>query len=152
LIARLDVDNICDIVHATNNFDKLVLPKGHKEIVQALVETHFRKTVKDDKQQKEHNFDLVQGKGKGLIILLHGAPGVGKTSTAECVAAHTGKPLFSITCGDIGDSAKDVEKNLDRCFQMAHKWGCILLLDEADIFLAKRGKADLKRNALVSGK
>lgn len=55
-------------------------------------------------------------KGKGLILLLHGAPGVGKTSTAggsidvllsqiysnhftEGVAEMFGKPLFQITCG-----------------------------------------------------
>ena len=56
-----------------------------------------------------------------------------------------------MTCGDIGDTAKDVESNLDRCFQLAHKWGCVLLLDEADVFLARRDKQDLKRNALVSG-
>lgn len=58
--------------------------------------------------------------------------------------------MFSITCGDIGETAEDVERNLDRCFQMAHKWGCVLLLDEADVFLAKRTKDDLRRNALVS--
>jgi len=58
--------------------------------------------------------------------------------------------VFSITCGDIGETAEDVERNLDRCFQMAHKWGCVLLLDEADVFLAKRTKDDLRRNALVS--
>ena len=98
-----------------------------------------------------HNVDLVRGKGKGLIILLHGAPGVGKTSTAECVAEFTHRPLFAMTCGDIGESAEEVEYNLDRCFQLAHKWGCVLLLDEADVFLAKRDRTDLKRNALVSG-
>ncbi|KAL1852882.1 hypothetical protein Daus18300_011964 [Diaporthe australafricana] len=77
--------------------------------------------------------DLVQGKGKGLIILLHGEPGVGKTSTAECVAAHTQRPLFPITCGDIGHLPEDVEANLEQNFQLAHKWGCVLLLDEAEV-------------------
>ncbi|KAH0432247.1 tol-like protein [Colletotrichum camelliae] len=33
---------------------------------------------------------------------------------------------------------------------MAHRWACILLLDEADVFLAKRTKSDVKRNELVS--
>lgn len=76
---------------------------------------------------------------------------MGKTSIAECVAEHTGRPLFPITCGDIGSTAESVEKNMERCFQMAHKWGCVLLLDEADVFLAERSKTDLERNALVSG-
>ncbi|KAF8849600.1 P-loop containing nucleoside triphosphate hydrolase protein [Acephala macrosclerotiorum] len=148
--ARLHVDNISPVERHENNFDKLVLPRGYRKIVRALVETHFKTTDSDTKEKARHNADLVRGKGKGLIILLHGAPGVGKTSTAECVAEHTQRPLFAITCGDIGETAAEVEKNLDRCFQMAHRWGCVLLLDEADVFLAQRDKTDLRRNAIVS--
>ncbi|KAL8758367.1 MAG: hypothetical protein Q9199_001542 [Rusavskia elegans] len=97
-----------------------------------------------------HQVDLVRGKGKGLIILLHGVPGVGKTSTAECVAAYTKRPLFPITCGDIGQTAPEVETNLEHIFRLARKWGCILLLDEADVFLAKRERDSIDRNALVT--
>lgn len=151
--ARLDIDKIGTFTPPEqDNFQKLVLPEGHQDIVQALVETHFKDPARDTKKPEvQHNVDLVRGKGKGLIILLHGAPGVGKTSTAECVAEFTHRPLFAMTCGDIGESAGEVEYNLDRCFQLAHKWGCVLLLDEADVFLAKRDRTDLKRNALVSG-
>ena len=75
---------------------------------------------------------------------------VGKTSTAECVADYTRKPLFPITCGDIGDTAKEVEYNLEQNFSLAHKWDCVLLLDEADVFLQARDKEDMRRNAVVS--
>lgn len=44
----------------------------------------------------------------------------------------------------------EVEKNLSYNFTLAHKWGCVLLLDEADVFLAKRSKTDLRRNAVTS--
>lgn len=44
----------------------------------------------------------------------------------------------------------EVERNLHHNFRMAHKWGCVLLLDEADVFLAKRNKTDLRRNAVTS--
>ena len=77
--------------------------------------------------------------------------GVGKTSTAECVAEATGKPLFPITCGDLGLTPEHVEKTLRDTFHLAQLWDCVLLLDEADIFLAQRNKTDLQRNALVSG-
>jgi hypothetical protein len=40
--------------------------------------------------------------------------------------------------GDIGGTADEVEKNLEQHFNLAHKWGCVLLLDEADVFLEKR--------------
>ena len=78
--------------------------------------------------------------------------GVGKTSTAECVATQLGRPLFPITCGDLGTDAEAVEDRLEEYFHLAQRWGCVLLLDEADVFLAKRTTGDLRRNALVSGK
>ncbi|KAK1856504.1 AAA family [Colletotrichum chrysophilum] len=57
-----------------------------------------------------------------------------------------------MTCGDLGTNALLVDRSLTDLFRLAHLWDCVLLLDEADIFLAKRGNHDLDRNALVSGK
>ncbi|KAJ5761843.1 uncharacterized protein N7511_005225 [Penicillium nucicola] len=136
-------------------FDDLVLPKRHRNIIRALVKTHARAKPASKaglaKASTQREFDIVRGKGKGLIILLHGAPGVGKTSTAECVAAHTGRPLFPITCGDIGgNTAQEVEKNLERFFELAMAWGCVLLLDEADVFLGERIRGNIHQNSLVS--
>lgn len=44
-----------------------------------------------------------------------------------------------------------MEKKLMKWFQLAEKWGAVMLIDEADVFLEKRVTADLKRNSLVSG-
>lgn len=49
-------------------------------------------------------------------------------------------------------TARDVESKLESSFQLAQAWDCVLLLDEADIFLAARRNTDLERNALVSGR
>ncbi|KAF3768739.1 hypothetical protein M406DRAFT_286719 [Cryphonectria parasitica EP155] len=150
---QLDIDRLQDVQRG-DNWDNLVLPKGHREMVQAMVESYTRRL--DDSQatydqpSEKVDLDLVRGKGKGCIILLHGAPGVGKTSTAECVAAYTKRPLYPITCGDIGHLPDVVEANLEKHFKLAHRWACVLLLDEADVFLAKRTKTDVKRNGLVS--
>ncbi|KAK4209029.1 hypothetical protein QBC37DRAFT_431008 [Rhypophila decipiens] len=132
-------------VKQNNEWDKLVLPRGHQRVVQAMVETYTQSLSSSGLAM-----DLVRGKGAGCIILLHGVPGVGKTSTAECVAAHTKKPLYPITCGDIGYNPGEVEENMTGHFNLAHRWGCVLLLDEADVFLAKRDKQDIQRNGLVS--
>jgi AAA+ superfamily predicted ATPase len=118
------------------------------------VQTHFRRKGKKGEPstwENDEQFDLVRDKGKGLIILLHGAPGVGKTSTAECVAESNNVPLLPITCGDLGITAQDVERKLEMNFRLAQAWGCVLLLDEADVFLAQRTSSDLERNAVVSG-
>jgi hypothetical protein len=153
-IAALDIDSLRDIKARKNGFEDLELPSGHKDVVQALVQTHFRRNGKKGEPSSwdnEEQFDLVRDKGKGLIILLHGAPGVGKTSTAECVAESNNVPLLPITCGDLGITAQDVERKLEMNFRLAQAWGCVLLLDEADVFLAQRTSSDLERNAVVSG-
>ena len=66
------------------------------------------------------------------------------------MAEYTRRPLLQVTCGDIGQDADVVEERLEDHFQLAHKWGCVLLLDEADVFLQKRSREDLARNAIVS--
>lgn len=117
----------------------------------SLVSEHFRKKAeKGHHWDTSYDSDIVRGKGKGLIVLLHGAPGVGKTSTAECIAEEYRKPLFPVTCGDLGLTAAEVERELQEKFHLAELWDCVLLLDEADVFLAERTRHDIQRNSLVS--
>jgi SpoVK/Ycf46/Vps4 family AAA+-type ATPase len=106
--------------------------------------------LNSDGNSQQDTLSIVKGKGGGLIILLHGVPGVGKTSTAETIAEATGRPLLLVTCGDVGGTAAEVERNLEQIFTNSHRWGCVLLLDEAEVFLAKRNLQDLTRNAMVS--
>lgn len=49
--------------------------------------------------------------------------------------------------GDIGYEPEDVERNMEKHFMLAHKWGCVLLLDEADVFLAKRNVRNFIRSS-----
>ncbi|RFU34144.1 hypothetical protein B7463_g2239, partial [Scytalidium lignicola] len=113
-------------------FDRLVLPEGHKKLVESLISQHFQE--KENATGPDEQVDIVRGKGKGLILLLHGAPGVGKTTTA----------------GDLGSTAREVEEALGTNFALANRWGCILFLDEADVFLAERRREDFNRNGLVA--
>ena len=117
----------------------------------SLVHNHFyNKRAELSDRETSHDSDIVRGKGKGLVVLLHGAPGVGKTSTAETIAEAYRKPLLPITCGDLGLTAKEVEAELADKFHLAELWDCVLLLDEADVFLAQRARTDVRRNSLVS--
>ncbi|KAK8124053.1 hypothetical protein PG999_003971 [Apiospora kogelbergensis] len=68
----------------------------------------------------------------------------------EGVAELFQKPLFHITCGDLGTTAREVEQELEKNFALASRWGCILLLDEADVFLSSRERKDFARNGLVA--
>lgn len=137
-------------------FEKLKIPETHKATIQSAVYEHFERKKAQEMGRVQNleisDQDFIRGKGRGLVMLLHGAPGVGKTATAEAVAYVSNKPLFPITCGDLGIEPKEVEANLTEIFRLANVWDCILLLDEAEIFLSPRAKRDdnLQRNALVS--
>ncbi|KAI0976523.1 P-loop containing nucleoside triphosphate hydrolase protein [Xylaria arbuscula] len=94
--------------------------------------------------------DLIEGKGNGLILLLHGSPGTRKTLTAESVAEIAEKPLYRVTCADIGTKAEAAEKYLESMLHLGKLWRCVVLLDEAGVFLEQRSQEDLERNSLVS--
>jgi SpoVK/Ycf46/Vps4 family AAA+-type ATPase len=138
-----------------SGWKELVIPDKYSQLLLSLVDNHtsgldVKRGLSLGPGAPSVQIDLVRGKGRGLIILLHGPPGSGKTSTAECIAAYSRRPLYSITCGDIGTTADEVEDRLQDHTELAERWGCVLLLDEADVFLMRRSWDDMGRNALVS--
>jgi len=146
LWVELSVSHISDIEWDTGAFDSLVLPESQKRIVRALVESHSKQSAK-----KGSGFDdFIKGKGKGLVAVLHGRPGVGKTLTAEGISEFLKKPLYCVGAGELGTDARTLELQLGKILDVAHVWGAVLLLDEADVFLERRSVHDLHRNALVS--
>lgn len=147
---RIDVRSIEFNTNQGNlTLDQIQMKPERRRMIRSAVAAHFR----GKQGPSTSDLDPIRGKGKGLVILLHGAPGVGKTATAEAVAAETERPLFPITCGDLGFSPAAVERSLKDIFRYAHLWNCILLFDEADVFLTQRerGGGNLERNALVGG-
>ncbi|KAF2180138.1 P-loop containing nucleoside triphosphate hydrolase protein [Zopfia rhizophila CBS 207.26] len=142
----LDVDLVQDTCFDSKIMDRLVMDKDKKRMIQAICREY---TTINNKGMNRIS-DIISGKGQGKIFLLHGSPGVGKTLTAECVAEYTHRPLLSITAGDIGVTARDVQAKLNQYFTRAENWHAVLLLDEADIYLERRGRNDLERNSVVS--
>ena len=140
---EFSISGIKDIEWNEKAFESLVLPENQKSIVKALVESHtFNAAQSID--------DVIQGKGKGLVSVLHGPPGTGKTLTAEGIAELLKRPLYMVSVGELGLDSRTLETELNKILDIAHSWGAVLLLDEADIFLEKRTIQDIHRNALVS--
>ncbi|KUJ11269.1 P-loop containing nucleoside triphosphate hydrolase protein [Mollisia scopiformis] len=137
-----DVDNIFEVEFNLTAFERLLLPQEQKDMIYSLVEVHTNSNLVFD--------DVIKGKGKGMVFLLHGVPGVGKTLTAESVADQTKRPLYTISSGELGVGTKAVEDNLKAALDLATTWNAIVLLDEADVFLEQRSMQDLDRNSLVS--
>jgi hypothetical protein len=153
--AQLDVSKLTPSARNLDALEALKISPLTKNLIQGSVRGHFLQKEAEERYGEEGlNLDVIQGKGTGLFILLHGVPGVGKTATAEAVAQANGKPLFKITCGDIGLTPVDVETSLRAIFRLASIWDCILLMDEVDTFFSQRSKGDsaIIKNALVSGR
>jgi hypothetical protein len=45
-----------------------------------------------------------------------------------------------------------MEKNLTEVFKLGRRWGPVVLLDEADVLVAKRTDHELERNAVVASR
>ncbi len=137
------VDQLQPIEFRTDAFTQLVLDDSVKLTIRSIVEMQM--------EHKDALFgDIIADKGNGAIFLLHGPPGVGKTSSAEAIAEERQCPLYSITVGELGTNPEQLEKRLQRLLATAARWNAVILLDEADVFLERRSAADVMRNAMVS--
>ena len=83
--------------------------------------------------------------GQGLLVLLSGQPGTGKTLMAEAsklmcvstfdwltrdlVADKIGYPLYYINAQDLGEGPATVSTNLTRIMDNAAEWNALVLLD-----------------------
>jgi hypothetical protein len=135
------VEQISEVVWNSTAFDRLVLPPDQKELIMSFSESQLAGSKFDD---------VIQGKGKGIICLLSGPPGVGKTLTAEAVAENLKVPLHTLSSGDLGSDPWEVERELSSILELVARWNAILLLDECDVFLEARSTHELERNKIVS--
>ncbi|KAF2868207.1 P-loop containing nucleoside triphosphate hydrolase protein [Massariosphaeria phaeospora] len=140
--AKFDVNNIDDIVWEDHAFDNLVLPPGYKDLILSFTKSQQTVDVMLD--------DVIEGKGQGIVMLLNGQSGVGKTLTAEAVAEHMRVPLYSMSAAQLGVDSSQVERALGDILEMTTRWKAILLLDECEVFLEQRTIDSLERNKLVS--
>ena len=77
--AVFDIDHCQPVRYNQHAFSKLVLPKPQKDMIRSLVTAQKNGDLGFD--------DIIEGKGKGMTLLLHGTPGVGKTLTAGKIYA-----------------------------------------------------------------
>lgn len=133
---RIHVSQLKEYVYDSALGDKLVLPDESRQLVEMLL--HHKGGFKD----------IIAGKGGGAVILCAGPPGTGKTLTAEVYSEVIQMPLYSVQCSQLGVSPDELENELMKVFARSQRWNAILLLDEADVYVASRGR-DLIQNAIV---
>lgn len=135
---RMTLKDLSDIIFSENAFDELIIPQATKDVFVASL-THDMPSL-----------DSISDKGAGKIFLLYGAPGVGKTMTAESVSEFLRKPLYFVSVGELGVNPEQLETSLDNVMKIANSWDAIILLDEVDVFAVKREGASIERNAMTA--
>lgn len=134
---KAHVSNLTEYQYDLGLAQKLVLPDETTGIIEMLL------------QQRGRQFeDIISGKAGGTIIMCCGRPGVGKTLTAEVYAETMERPLYSVQASQLGLDAESLEKELTKVLARGKRWGAVMLIDEADVYVRHRGD-DLAQNAIV---
>jgi len=116
---------------------KLILPEEQTDLIDIL--TAEMDVLMDD---------IVAGKSGGTTVLCAGPAGVGKTLTAEVYSEIIQRPLYRVHSGQLGLNVTEMEKALKDTLIRAQRWGAVMLIDEADVYI-KRRDDNIASNAVV---
>jgi SpoVK/Ycf46/Vps4 family AAA+-type ATPase len=116
---------------------KLVLPPEQTDLIDIL--TAEMDVLMDD---------IVAGKSGGTTVLCAGPAGVGKTLTAEVYSEIIKRPLYRVHSGQLGLNVAAMETALKDALTRAQRWGAVMLIDEADVYI-KRRDDNIAMNAVV---
>jgi hypothetical protein len=117
--------------------NKLILPPEQTDLIDIL--TAEMDLLMDD---------IVEGKSGGTTVLCVGPAGVGKTLTAEVYSEIIKRPLYRVHSGQLGLNVTEMEQALKNTLTRAQRWGAVMLIDEADVYI-KRRDDNIAANAVV---
>lgn len=131
------VDDVQPYQYQPELKQKLILPQEQTDLIDIL--TAEMDILMDD---------IVAGKSGGTTVLCAGPAGVGKTLTAEVYSEIIKRPLYRVHSGQLGLNVAEMEKALKDTLTRAQRWGAVMLIDEADVYI-KRRDDDISANAVV---
>ncbi|RIX45673.1 MAG: AAA family ATPase [Rhodocyclales bacterium GT-UBC] len=131
------VDDMQPYAYQPELKDKLVLPPEQTDLIDIL--TAEMDVLMDD---------IVAGKSGGTTVLCAGPAGVGKTLTAEVYSEIIKRPLYRVHSGQLGLNVAAMETALKEVLTRAQRWGAVMLIDEADVYIKTRDD-NITMNAVV---
>ena len=122
-------------VKANFGFEDIVMNASQRETLEhAIDQMNFRKKVYDN-----WNYIKKYPYGRGLSVLLFGAPGTGKSMCAQVIAHELNLELYRVDLSKVIDKyVGETEKSISMIFREAKKCNVVLFFDECDTLFAKR--------------
>ncbi|GHU42505.1 ATPase AAA [Clostridia bacterium] len=122
-------------VKATYTWDDIVMsPDQRQSLEYACDQMRFRKQV-----YEEWDYNRKYPYGRGLTVLLFGAPGTGKSMCAQVLANALNLELYRVDLSKVVDKyVGETEKSISMIFREAKKCNVVLFFDECDTLFAKR--------------
>ncbi len=122
-------------VEAKFGFEDIVMNADQREAIgHAIEQMNNKKQVYED-----WNYMKKYPYGRGLTVLLYGAPGTGKSMMAQVLAHELNLELYRVDISKVVDKyVGETEKSLSMIFREAKKCNVVLFFDECDTIFAKR--------------
>lgn len=125
----------CSLGRAPVSLDRLILPERLKaDLLDVLTPGAAL-----PRALSAWGYDEVLPVGRGVLVLLSGAPGTGKTELARALAAHLDRPLLRVESGKLADSQASVDVLLaDLALEVA-LCDALLFFDDCEALFGTRG-------------
>jgi ATP-dependent 26S proteasome regulatory subunit len=122
-------------IKATYTWDDIVMAPDQRQALEyACDQMRFRKQV-----YEEWDYNRKYPYGRGLSVLLFGAPGTGKSMCAQVLANALNLELYRVDLSKVVDKyVGETEKSISMIFREAKKCNVVLFFDECDTLFAKR--------------
>lgn len=139
-----------DLYNPKVKMEQVVLPEDHKTTILQTVESYegFRKF------RKKSGLEDTISYGAGLVLLLCGASGTGKTMTVNAVAHHLKKRVLLVDFPSLQGKNRDgmeVDADLRGLFREADMSNAVLFFDECETIFRQRDMGgDRLLNALLT--
>lgn len=135
LSARTRLGNLAQLLECPFDWDDLVVPAPMRETLQDIV---FEARTRAAFWEQAHAQRMFP-QGRGLMALMSGPPGTGKTMAAQVIAASLKHDLFRIDLSSVVSKyVGETSQNLERILSRAADMDAVLLFDEADAMFSKR--------------
>jgi len=126
-----DVDEVKPITFNDNAWKHIVLEESSKTIIEEVVGAF------------DFNKEALAGEEEtGLVMLLHGPSGIGKTATVEAIAEYFRRPLYSLPLGILPLDTTLLGDTLTSRLDMARTWNAIILIEAGDILMQTQREND----------